>query len=72
MHQVYWLQPKNGSSQLETKLLAIVFGCWRFDDYIYGKNVLAKTGHKSVVSIFLKILFFHSLSTENDSALHGL
>ena len=47
---------KNGYSQLEKELLAIVFGCKRFHDYVYGKPVLVETDHKPLVSIFQKNL----------------
>ncbi|XP_014676542.1 PREDICTED: sec1 family domain-containing protein 2-like [Priapulus caudatus] len=47
---------KNGYSQLEKELLAIVFGCKRFHDYVYGKTVLVETDHKPLVSIFQKNL----------------
>ena len=43
-------------AQIEKKLLAIVFGCKRFHQYIYGKHVVFETDHKPLEAIFLKPL----------------
>ena len=43
-------------AQIEKELLAIVFGCERFHQYIYGKHVVIKTDHKPLEAIFLKSL----------------
>ena len=45
-----------GYAKLEKELLAIVFGCERFHQYIYGKQVDVETDHKPLVSIFSKNL----------------
>ena len=40
-------------ARIEKELLAIVFSCERFDDYIYGRtNVHVETDHKPLESIF--------------------
>ena len=42
-------------AQIEKELLAIVFACERFNDYIYGRNVVhVETEHKPLESIFKK------------------
>ena len=42
-------------AQIEKELLAIVFACERFNDYIYGRNVVhVETDHKRLESIFKK------------------
>lgn len=41
-------------AQIEKELLAIVFGCQRFRQYIYGKRILVETDHKPLESIFKK------------------
>lgn len=43
-------------AQIEKELLAIVFGCHRFKQYIYGKKVVVETDHKPLESIFKKQL----------------
>jgi len=39
-------------AQIEKELLAIVFGCKRFHQYIYGKRVVIETDHKPLEAIF--------------------
>lgn len=41
-------------AQIEKELLAIVFGCKRFRQYIYGKRVIVEIDHKLLESIFKK------------------
>ena len=42
-------------AQIEKELLAIVFACERFNDYIYGRNVVhVEIDHKPLESIFKK------------------
>lgn len=41
-------------AQIEKELLAIVFACKRFEQYIVGNNATANTDHKSLVRIFEK------------------
>ncbi len=43
-------------AQIEKELLAIVFGCDKFHDYIYGRTVTVETDHKPLESIFKKPL----------------
>ena len=42
--------------QIEKELLAIVFACDKFNQFIYGKTALVETDHKPLVSIFKKSL----------------
>lgn len=43
-------------AQIEKELLAVVFGCKRFHQYIYGKQVVVETDHKPLEVIFSKPL----------------
>ena len=43
-------------AQIEKELLAIVFACTKFHDYIYGKEVIIKSDHKPLATIFKKQL----------------
>ena len=43
-------------AQTEKELLAIVFGCKRFHQYLYGKPVTIETEHKPLENIFRKPL----------------
>ena len=43
-------------AQIEKELLTIVFGCEKFHDYIYGRQVNVETDHKPLATIFLKPL----------------
>ena len=43
-------------SQIEKELLAIVFGCERFHQYLYGKVVNVETDHKPLVNQLNKTL----------------
>lgn len=40
----------------EKELFAILFGCTRFHQYVYGHNVIVETDHKPLVSLFGKPL----------------
>jgi hypothetical protein len=42
--------------QIEKELLAIVFGCKRFHQYVYGKTITIETDHKPLENIFRKRL----------------
>ena len=42
---------------IEKELLAIVYGCTRFHQYVYGKKVRVETDHKSLEPLFKKPLF---------------
>ena len=39
---------------IEKKMLAIVFACHKFHDYIYGKEVRIETDHKPLLGIMRK------------------
>ena len=41
-------------AQIEKELLAIVFACTKFHDYIYGKEVIIESDHKPLETIFKK------------------
>ena len=43
-------------AQIEKELLAIVFGCKRFHQYVYGKTITVETDHKPLECIFRKPL----------------
>lgn len=43
-------------AQIEKELYAIVFGCKRFHQYLYGQIVKVQTDHKPLVSLFKKPL----------------
>ena len=44
-------------AQIEKEMLAVVFGCTRFHDYIYGvNNVTVESDHKPLETILKKLL----------------
>lgn len=43
-------------AQIEKELLAILYGCERFKQYIYGKNINIESDHKPLEAIFKKPL----------------
>ena len=43
-------------AQIEKELLAIVFGCTKFDDYIIGRKTTVQSDHRPLESIFKKHL----------------
>lgn len=43
-------------AQIEKELLAIVYGCEKFHQYVYGKEILVESDHKPLESIFKKPL----------------
>lgn len=43
-------------AQIERELLAIVFGCLKFHQYIYGRKIIVHTDHKPLVPLFKKSL----------------
>ena len=47
---------QKGYAQIGKETLAIVFGCERFNQYLYGKEIEAETDHKPLEAIFSKPL----------------
>ena len=43
-------------AQIEKEMYAIVFGCTKFHQYIYGRSIRVETDHKPLVSIMKKSL----------------
>lgn len=43
-------------AQIEKELLAVLFACTRFHDYIYGQNITVETDHQPLVTIIKKPL----------------
>ena len=43
-------------AQIEKELLAIVFACEKFNNYVYGRDVLVQSDHKPLEAIFSKPL----------------
>jgi hypothetical protein len=43
-------------AQIEKELLAIVYGCHKFHQYVYGRTVHVKTDHKPLENILVKNL----------------
>lgn len=43
-------------AQIEKELLAIVFACLRFEQYVFGRKIVVHTDHKPLESIFKKSL----------------
>lgn len=43
-------------AQIEKETLAIVFGCTRFHQFLYGRRFIVETDHRPLVSIFKKPL----------------
>ena len=43
-------------AQIEKEMLAITFGCQRFDQYLFGRNFTVETDHKPLEAIFKKPL----------------
>ncbi|KAL7864418.1 hypothetical protein AOLI_G00158380 [Acnodon oligacanthus] len=41
-------------AQIEKELLAVVFACTKFKDYIYGKPIIVETDHQPLVTILKK------------------
>jgi len=49
-------QTERKYAQIEKEMLAIVCGCEKFDQYIYGHSVTIETDHKPLVSISQKLI----------------
>ena len=45
---------------IEKELLAICFGCSKFHEYVYGKDIIIETDHKPLIAIMIKPI--HKLS----------
>lgn len=43
-------------AQMEKELFAILFGCVRFHQFVYGSRVRVETDHKPLISLFDKPL----------------
>lgn len=43
-------------AQIEKELYAIVFGCLRFHQYIYGSRITVETDHRPLITLFKKSL----------------
>lgn len=43
--------------QLEKVMLAIVYGCYKLHQYVYGRKVLVEIDHKPFETLFLKPLY---------------
>ena len=43
-------------AQIEKELLSVVFGCERFYQYLFAKQVTVYTDHKPLVAIFDKLV----------------
>ena len=52
-------QTETRYAQIEKELLAVVFACYKFYDYIYGKPVVIETDHQPLVTIHNKP--FHTI-----------
>ena len=48
--------PETNYAQIEKELLAVVFACTKFRDFIYGKKVTIETDHQPLVTIAKKPL----------------
>ncbi|KAL9987237.1 hypothetical protein ACROYT_G001509 [Oculina patagonica] len=48
---------KKNYAQIEKELLAIVYGCTKCHQYVYGKKVKVQTDHKPLEALFKKPLF---------------
>ncbi|RXN21973.1 Transposon Ty3-G Gag-Pol poly [Labeo rohita] len=44
-------------AQIEKELLAVVFACTKFNDYIYGKQIHIETDHQPLVTILNKPIY---------------
>lgn len=50
-------QSQQAYSQIEKELLAILFGCTKFHQYIYGRQVVVETDHKPIIPLFKKPVY---------------
>ena len=54
-------------AQIEKELYAILFGCKRFHDYIYGREVMVHSDHKPLETIMKKPLAMAPSKTSTDA-----
>ena len=52
-------------AQIEKETLAIIFGCRKFHQYVYGREVIVESDQKPLQAIFSKPLFKSPLSLQN-------
>ena len=45
---------QKGHAQIEKETLAVLFGCERFHQYLYGKEIEVESDHKPQEAIFAK------------------
>ena len=45
---------EQGYAQIEKELLAIVFECFRFEQYVFGRETLVQSDHQPLETIFKK------------------
>ena len=55
-------QTERNYDQIVKEMLAIICGCEKFDQFVYGRKVTVETDHKPSVSIALKPI--HNLTEE--------
>ena len=56
--------------QIEKELLAVLFACSKFNDYIYGKHIQIETDHQPLVTILSKPL--HTAPARLERMMLGL
>ncbi len=59
-------------AQIEKELLAIVYGCEKFHQYVYGKTVQVETDHKPLETVFKKAPKSSSKTPENADEIAAL
>ena len=53
-------QTQKAYAQIEKQLLAILFGCEKFHEYLYGRKVIVESDHKPLEAITKKATCFIS------------
>lgn len=53
-HRVLSWTQRRRYAQIEKELLAVVFACTKFEDYVYGKATVVKTDRQPLVTIMKK------------------
>ena len=54
--EAYGSRALTAYAQIEKELLAIVYGCEKFHQYLYGRDIKVESDHKPLESIFKKPL----------------